>query len=81
MRFSNPNTERTPFNRFEYPFAYPNQGATTQNGSATSILAPDIRHSKNDKILMKMMKKGVIPNRSRITLGMFLWLQDIKKHV
>ena len=57
MRFSNPNTERTPFNRFEYPSTYPNQGGTTQNGSGTSILAPDIRHSKNVKNLMKMMKK------------------------
>ena len=57
MEFTHPNTERTPSNRFEYPFTHPNQGATTQNGSATSTLAPDIRHSKNVKILMKMMKK------------------------
>ena len=42
---------------FEQPFAYPNQGWTTQNGSGTSILAPDIRHSKNNKNLMKIMKK------------------------
>ena len=49
MRFLKPNTFRTPPDRFEYPFTYLNQGATTQNGCATSILAPDIRHSKNDK--------------------------------
>ena len=46
-----------------------------QNGSGTSILAPDIRHSKNDKNLI-MMKTWVIPNRSRITLGVFLYAQE-----
>ena len=35
MRFLKPNTFRTPPDRFEYPFAYLNQGATTQNGCAT----------------------------------------------
>ena len=49
MRFLKPNTSGTPSDRFEYPFTYLNQGGTTQNGWATSILAPDIRHSKNDK--------------------------------
>ena len=48
MRFYKPNGFRTPSDRFEYPFIYLNQGGTTQNGWATSILAPDIRHSKND---------------------------------
>ena len=57
MKFLHPNIERTPSNGFEYPFTYPNQGGTTQNGSGTSILAPDIRHSKNDKKIMKIMKK------------------------
>ena len=49
MRFYKPNGFRTPSDRFEYPLTYLNQGGTTQNGCATSILAPDIRHSKNDK--------------------------------
>ena len=49
MRFYKPNRFRTPSDRFEYPFTYLNPGATTWNGCATSILAPDIRYSKNDK--------------------------------
>ena len=56
MRFLKPNTFRSPPDRFEYPFTCLNQGAKTQNGCATSIQAPDIRHSKNDKNNKKLIQ-------------------------
>ena len=42
---------------------------------------PTFDTQKMLNIWWKWWKKWVIPNRSRITLGMVLWLQDIKKHV
>ena len=49
MRFLKPNTFRTPPDRFEYPFTYLNWAGAPHNGVETSIMAPDIQHSKNDK--------------------------------
>ena len=80
MRFYKPNGFRTPSDRFEYPFTYLNQDATTQTGYATSILAPDIRHSKKWQKWQKMMWKWSIQNSFRIGPRRFLDLQDIKKH-
>ena len=72
MRFYKPNGFRTPSDRFEYPFTYLNQGGTTQNGCATNILAPGIRHSKNDKNDkndVKMIYPKFIQNRSQEVPG------------
>ena len=49
IRFLKPNTSGTPSDRFEYPFTYLNWAGAPHNGVGTSIMAPDIRHLKNDK--------------------------------